>query len=210
MKTKKTLALLLLVGFLGSGCATVSRLNAEYEEELIRIEQMSPEEKADFEKARQERADRVAAGPGERVQPDADGETVLPALADELHEYLERREEEGHRDAHEGREGIHCPQVMGGRRRDRQDGRRDAGADEQPGGVALRDDAPRRQRGHHVDPRPGGDQVGHLRGGSPLLGGPDRGQEKHAGQDHVHDRRKNVDQDRTHALEPLDSEGGEA
>ena len=55
MKTKKTLALLLLVGFLGSGCATVSRLNAEYEEELVRIEQMSPEEKADFEKARQER-----------------------------------------------------------------------------------------------------------------------------------------------------------
>jgi hypothetical protein len=53
--TVKTLALLLLVGFLGSSCATVSRLNAEYEEELVRIEQMSPEEKADFEKARQER-----------------------------------------------------------------------------------------------------------------------------------------------------------
>ena len=53
--TVKTLALLLLVGFLGSSCATVSRLNAEYEEELVRIEQMSPEEKAEFEKARQER-----------------------------------------------------------------------------------------------------------------------------------------------------------
>ena len=53
--TVKTLALLLLVGFLSSSCATVSRLNAEYEEELVRIEQMSPEEKAEFEKARHER-----------------------------------------------------------------------------------------------------------------------------------------------------------
>jgi hypothetical protein len=49
MKTRKTLALLLLVGFLGSGCATVSRLNAEYEEELARVEMMSPEEKAEWE-----------------------------------------------------------------------------------------------------------------------------------------------------------------
>ena len=49
MKTRKTLALLLLVGFLGSGCATVSRLNAEYEEELARVERMSPEEKAEWE-----------------------------------------------------------------------------------------------------------------------------------------------------------------
>jgi uncharacterized protein YceK len=53
--TVKTLALLLLVGFLGSGCATVGRLNAEYEEELVRVEQMSPQEKADWEKANQER-----------------------------------------------------------------------------------------------------------------------------------------------------------
>ena len=53
--TVKTLALLLLVGLLGSSCATVSRLNAEYEEELIRMEQMSPEEKADWEKSQQER-----------------------------------------------------------------------------------------------------------------------------------------------------------
>jgi uncharacterized protein YceK len=49
MKTTKTLALLLLVGFLASGCATVSRLNAEYEEELARVEMMSPEEKAEWE-----------------------------------------------------------------------------------------------------------------------------------------------------------------
>ena len=53
--TAKMLALLLLVGFLGSGCATVSRLNAEYEEELIRVEQMSPEEKAQYDQDRQER-----------------------------------------------------------------------------------------------------------------------------------------------------------
>jgi hypothetical protein len=53
--TVKTLAVLLLVGLFGSSCATVDRLNAEYEEELVRVEQMSPEEKADFEKARQER-----------------------------------------------------------------------------------------------------------------------------------------------------------
>jgi hypothetical protein len=50
MKTKKMLALLLLAGFLGSGCATMDRLNAEYEEELIRLEQMNPEEKAEREK----------------------------------------------------------------------------------------------------------------------------------------------------------------
>lgn len=49
MKTRKTLALLLLVGLLGSGCATVSRLNAEYEEELVRVESMSPEEKVEWE-----------------------------------------------------------------------------------------------------------------------------------------------------------------
>lgn len=50
----KTLGLLLLVGLFGSSCATVSRLNAEYEEETARIEQLSPEEKADLEKAERE------------------------------------------------------------------------------------------------------------------------------------------------------------
>jgi len=50
MKTRKTMALLLLLGFLGSGCATMSRLNAEYEEELVRIEQMTPEEKTEQQK----------------------------------------------------------------------------------------------------------------------------------------------------------------
>jgi outer membrane lipoprotein-sorting protein len=53
--TAKTLALLLLVTLLGSGCATVSRINAEYEEELNRVEQMSPEARAEFEKAQREK-----------------------------------------------------------------------------------------------------------------------------------------------------------
>ena len=55
MKTASLLTLLLLVGVLGSSCATVSRLNAEYEEEQAQVEQMSPQEKAEFEKAQQER-----------------------------------------------------------------------------------------------------------------------------------------------------------
>jgi type II secretory pathway component PulC len=55
MKTASLLTLLLLVGVLGSSCATVSRLNAEYEEEQARVEQMSPQDRAEFEKAQQER-----------------------------------------------------------------------------------------------------------------------------------------------------------
>lgn len=55
MKTRKMLALLLLVGLFGSSCATVSRLNAEYEEEMARVEKMSPEEKAEWEKVQHER-----------------------------------------------------------------------------------------------------------------------------------------------------------
>jgi outer membrane lipoprotein-sorting protein len=55
MKTRKMLALLLLVGLFGSSCATVSRLNAEYEEEMARVETMSPEERAEWEKAKEER-----------------------------------------------------------------------------------------------------------------------------------------------------------
>ncbi|MGE5216826.1 MAG: hypothetical protein ACM3SP_07480 [Chloroflexota bacterium] len=45
-----TLALVFFVGFLAAGCATVSRLNTEYEEESARFEAMSPEEQAEFEK----------------------------------------------------------------------------------------------------------------------------------------------------------------
>ena len=55
MKTKKMMALLLLAGFLGSGCATVSRLNTEYEEEMTRVENMSPEARAEWEKAHAEK-----------------------------------------------------------------------------------------------------------------------------------------------------------
>lgn len=56
MKTARMLPMLLLmIGLLGSSCATVDRLNAEFEEEMARVETMSPEEKAEFEKAHQER-----------------------------------------------------------------------------------------------------------------------------------------------------------
>ena len=53
--TVKMLALLLLAGFLASSCATVSRLNTEYEEEMTRVEKMSPEDKAEWERAQQEK-----------------------------------------------------------------------------------------------------------------------------------------------------------
>jgi len=49
MKTARMLAMLLLVGWFVSACATVDRLNAEFEEEMARVETMSPEEKAAFE-----------------------------------------------------------------------------------------------------------------------------------------------------------------
>ncbi len=53
--TAKTLAVLLLVGLFGSSCETVSRLNTEYEEEMVRIEKMSPEERTEWERAQQEK-----------------------------------------------------------------------------------------------------------------------------------------------------------
>jgi len=53
--TVKTLAVLLLASLFASSCATMSRLNAEYEEETARVERMSPEEKAEFDKAQHER-----------------------------------------------------------------------------------------------------------------------------------------------------------
>ena len=52
--TVKMLALVLLSGFLASSCATVSRLNAEYEEEMVRVEKMSPEDRAEWERTQQE------------------------------------------------------------------------------------------------------------------------------------------------------------
>lgn len=51
----KTLAVLFLFGLLGMGCTTVSRLNAEYEEEMTRVETMTPEERAEWEKAQHEK-----------------------------------------------------------------------------------------------------------------------------------------------------------
>ena len=45
----KGIALLLLVGLFGSSCATVDRLNTEYEEETVRVEKMSPAEKTEWE-----------------------------------------------------------------------------------------------------------------------------------------------------------------
>ena len=59
MKIKRELALFLLVGLFGSSCATVSRLNAEYEEamtqETARVAAMTPEAKAEWEKTERER-----------------------------------------------------------------------------------------------------------------------------------------------------------
>jgi hypothetical protein len=47
--TVLTLASLFLFGFLAAGCSTVSRLDTEFEEEMTRIEYMSPDEKAALE-----------------------------------------------------------------------------------------------------------------------------------------------------------------
>ena len=49
-----TLPLLLFAGFLVSSCATVDRLNTESEEETARVERMTPQEKADWEKEQHE------------------------------------------------------------------------------------------------------------------------------------------------------------
>ena len=50
----KLLAILFAVGLLGSSCATVTRLNSEDEEETARIENMTPQEKADYENEQHE------------------------------------------------------------------------------------------------------------------------------------------------------------
>ena len=52
--TVKLLAVLFVVGLLGSSCATVSGLNTEYEEETTRVENMSPQEKAAWENEQHE------------------------------------------------------------------------------------------------------------------------------------------------------------
>jgi len=50
MKTGGTILALLVLAFFGSSCTTMDRLNTEYEEETTRVKQMSPEEKAAWEK----------------------------------------------------------------------------------------------------------------------------------------------------------------
>jgi len=62
MKTARILALMLLVGLFGSSCATMSRLNSEFEEEQARVAQMSPQEKADFEEGENIRWDEYVGG----------------------------------------------------------------------------------------------------------------------------------------------------
>ena len=60
MKTvAKSVALLFLLGLLGGGCSTISDLSTEFEEEMTRIESLSPEEKAalDDEKKAEEKVD---------------------------------------------------------------------------------------------------------------------------------------------------------
>jgi len=55
MKITKSLAVLLLAGLFGSGCATLSRINAEYEEEAMSCEAMSPDSKAECQAVQHER-----------------------------------------------------------------------------------------------------------------------------------------------------------
>ena len=59
MKNSGALAIVLLGGLFGSSCATVSRLNAEYDEattqETARVAAMTPEAKAEWQKSERER-----------------------------------------------------------------------------------------------------------------------------------------------------------
>ena len=52
--TVKLLAVLFAIGLLASSCATVSRLNSEDEEETARIDNMSPQQKAAWEREQHE------------------------------------------------------------------------------------------------------------------------------------------------------------
>ena len=55
MKTMaKLLAILFVIGLFGSSCATLDRLNTEAEEETTRVEQMTPQEKANWENEQHE------------------------------------------------------------------------------------------------------------------------------------------------------------
>jgi len=54
MKTRGTILALLVLAFFGSSCSTMDRFNTEYEEETTRVKQLSPEEKAEWEKQHHE------------------------------------------------------------------------------------------------------------------------------------------------------------
>ena len=54
MKTRMMALPLFLAGFLVSSCATLDRLNTEYEEETTRVEKMTPQERADLEREQHE------------------------------------------------------------------------------------------------------------------------------------------------------------
>jgi len=54
MKTRGTLLALLVLAFFGSSCTTMDRLNTEFEEESAQVTQMSPAERAEWEKQQHE------------------------------------------------------------------------------------------------------------------------------------------------------------
>ena len=55
MKIRMTLAVLLFTGLFASSCATVTHLNAEYEEETVRFGKMNPAAKAEWQNDHVER-----------------------------------------------------------------------------------------------------------------------------------------------------------
>lgn len=57
--TAKTLIVLFLAGLIGSSCSTVGRVSKENQEELSRVEKMTPEQKAEWERAQR---DKLAPG----------------------------------------------------------------------------------------------------------------------------------------------------
>jgi hypothetical protein len=54
MKTRGTMLALLVLAFFGSSCTTMDRLNTEFEEESAQVTQMSPAERAEWEKQQHE------------------------------------------------------------------------------------------------------------------------------------------------------------
>ena len=54
MKTRGTMLAVLVLAFFGSSCTTMDRLNTEFEEESAQVTQMSPAERAEWEKQQHE------------------------------------------------------------------------------------------------------------------------------------------------------------